>query len=183
MSTIRTATPSDAEAIARVYVDSWRSTYAGLLPDEVLLRLDATQREARWWRHALVRHRRSQLVLVADDATDGIVGFVSGGSSRDRRLSYDGEIYTLYLRDEYQGAGIGKRLFMEMTQRLAGRCGQSLVVWVLKDNPSRFFYEALGGRCVAHRPGSMGGAPIAEIAYGWEDVRETITLGKSGETG
>ena len=34
---IRAAVAEDAAPIARVHVESWRSTYAGILPDEILL--------------------------------------------------------------------------------------------------------------------------------------------------
>lgn len=181
--TIRPASIEDAAAIAEIYVDSWRSTYAGLLPDEVLLRLDAAQREARWWRRALSRRRGDLLIYVAEDSQHGVVGFASGGRPRDRDLDYGGEVYTLYVRDEFHGLGIGRRLFVVMSERLLAGAGASLVVWVLNGNPARYFYETLGGKCVARRNGTMGGAPIEELAFGWADVRELIALGKSGETG
>ena len=50
MTVFRQAILDDAMAIAEIYVDSWRDTYAGLLPDDVLLRLNAANREVRWWR-------------------------------------------------------------------------------------------------------------------------------------
>ena len=39
MPSVRPARPADAEAIARVYVETWRAAYVGLLPDRVLLDL------------------------------------------------------------------------------------------------------------------------------------------------
>jgi L-amino acid N-acyltransferase YncA len=180
MTVFRPAAPDDAMTIAEIYVDSWRSTYAGLLPDDVLLRLDAANREVRWWRRALSRRRRDLLVYVAEQTGHGVVGFASGGPSRGRGLPHDIEIYTLYLRDEFQGLGLGKQLFLGLSERLVARSNGSLVVWVLDGNPARYFYEAMGGKCVARRNGSMGGAEIEEVAYGWEDVRELIELGKSG---
>ena len=80
---IRRAKPEDAAAIARVHVESWRSTYAGLLPERLLLKLSNAQHESRWWRHVLGRFRRSHFVYVAEDPRDGVVGFISGGAARD----------------------------------------------------------------------------------------------------
>ena len=176
----RPALRDDAMTIAEIYVDSWRDTYAGLLPDDVLLRMDAANREVRWWCRALSGRRRDHLVYVADHAEHGVIGFASGGASRGRGLHHDIEIFTLYLRAEFHGLGIGKQLFVSLSERLVARSDGSLVVWVLDGNPARFFYEALGGKCIARRKGSMGGAEIGEVAYGWEDVRELIELGKSG---
>jgi hypothetical protein len=45
---IREATMTDVAAIARVHVESWRTTYKGLLPDDYLANLTYEQREPRW---------------------------------------------------------------------------------------------------------------------------------------
>lgn len=45
---IRKATLQDAEAIARVHVDSWKTTYKGIIPDNVLNNLSYTQRTEQW---------------------------------------------------------------------------------------------------------------------------------------
>ncbi len=181
MFTVRKAVPSDARAIAGIYVDSWRSTYAGLLSDDLLVGLDADDRERRWWRHALSRRNGRHAVFVAEASRHGLVGFVSGGPARDRRFDHDGEVYALYLCDDHHGVGLGKRLFTTMAAHLVETRRSSLMVWVLKGNPARFFYEALGGKCIAHRHGTMGGAPIEEIGYGWEDARALIALGRSDQ--
>ena len=45
---IREATLDDVTASARVHVDSWRTTYAGIIPAEYLAGLSYTQREERF---------------------------------------------------------------------------------------------------------------------------------------
>jgi GNAT superfamily N-acetyltransferase len=178
---IRRGRPEDAAAIARVHVESWRSTYAGMLPENLLLKLSSAQHEARWWRHVLGRFRRRHFVYVAEDDRAGVVGFVSGGMARDRQLGYAGEVYALYLLDEYHGLGIGTALFRRLSARLLRDCGQGMVVWVLNANPSRYFYERLGGRRIATRRDRMGGAEVEESAYGWADVTHLVAFGKPGE--
>lgn len=183
MAQIRPAAIEDAGAIARIHIESWRSTYAGLLPDQVLLDLDSRIHEMRWWRHALSRRRPQHAVLVAEDDDEGVVGFGSCGPSRDRNLPFRGEIYTIYLRDEFQGDGIGKRLFLALTGNVLSHQGPSMVVWALKTNPNRFFYQALGGRYVARRTGTLGGAEIEEVAFGWDDVSDLVALGGTAGQG
>jgi L-amino acid N-acyltransferase YncA len=178
---IRVAAPADAAAIARVHVDSWRSTYAGLLPERMLIKLSNAEHESRWWGHVLGRHRRKQFVYVAENDRDGVVGFVSGGPCRDRELSYRGEIYAIYLLDEFHGVGIGRALLLSLSDRLVRERGPSLLVWVLSSNPSRYFYESMGGKRVATRVDRMGGVEVEETAYGWEDTTELATLGRPGE--
>lgn len=171
---IRAARAEDAAAIARIHVESWQATYAGLLPDEVLLGLDSRQHEARWWRHVLGRFRRNHLVYVAVEGdADGegeVVGFASGGPSREPHLDYDGEIYALYLRETHHGRGIGRDLFASALAGVRAARGPSVIVWCLSANPSRFFYEHMGGAMVARRPSRVGGARVEEFAYGWRDA-------------
>ena len=56
-----------------------------------------------------------------------------------------------------------------------------LAVWVLAGNPSRFFYEAIGGRRIALRTERMGDEDVQEIAYGWDDIDELVAPSRSGD--
>ena len=171
----------DAASIAHVHVESWRSTYAGMLPEDMLLKLSSADHEARWWRHVLGRFRRRHYVYVAEHETDGVIGFISGGPARESGLDPEAEIYALYLLDEFQGEGIGRALFLRLADRLNRECGPSLVVWVLSENPSRYFYEAMEGRRIGRRSERMGGAEVQETAYGWADMAELVAVGRSGQ--
>jgi FR47-like protein len=50
----------------------------------------------------------------------------------------------------------------------------SLLIWVLAENPSRRFYEALGGHQVREKVGTTAGVQLMEVAYGWRDARTLI---------
>ena len=84
---IRQAIDSDARGIARVHIDSWRSTYAGIVPADHLAGLDYDEREARW--HRILADRR-QNAFVAEDADGRIIGFASGGPERSGDAAYPG---------------------------------------------------------------------------------------------
>jgi hypothetical protein len=45
-----------------------------------------------------------------------------------------------------------------------------MLVWVLADNPSRSFYEALGGELIGEQNVTIGGVDLREVAYGWPDI-------------
>lgn len=45
---IRKANSVDATSIAKVHVDSWRTTYKGIIPDEFLNNLSYEQRTELW---------------------------------------------------------------------------------------------------------------------------------------
>ena len=176
---IRPATAEDAGDIARIHVESWQSTYAGILPDEILLGLNSAQHEARWWRHVLGQFRRNHFVYVAEERDEATVGFASAGPSRNPALPYKGEVYTIYLRDGYHGNGIGRQLFASAVAGVQEACGPSVIVWCLSENPSRFFYERMGGALVARRPGKVGTAVVEKIGYGWKDASELAVWGSA----
>ncbi len=174
MDRIRRARASDAAAIGRVYVDTWRSIYAGLVPDKVLIGMSHLGSAASWAR-TLNAGERGQGVHVADNGNGEVVGFASHGRSRDPRLGFAGEVYTLYVLDDYQGRGLGRELLLAAFAGFRGRGLGSAVIWVLTGNPSRFFYEAMGGRRVGQRREKMFGTSLPETAYGWSDLDSTLS--------
>ena len=88
---------------------------------------------------------------------DNVAGYANYGRNRARSLYYDGEIYELYLRPEFQGLGFGRKLFTAARRDLAQSGLQSLVVWALSDNePAVGFYRALGGKAVARSSERFG---------------------------
>ncbi|WP_274651023.1 hypothetical protein [Paenibacillus humicola] len=43
-----------------------------------------------------------------------------------------------------------------------------MLIWVLSENPNRYFYEALGGRFIREKEIEIGGTKLKESAYGWK---------------
>ena len=181
MTTVGRATVESAQDIARVYVDTWRSTYPGLLPDRVLVGLSIDRQVADWsW---LIRNRSQSLpVLVARDTKHGVVGFTSCGPSRanDRPTigpfaAGAGEVFTLYVRPEFQDLGIGRQLLCAAFGALKERGFGRALLWVLNGSPSRFFYERMGGLRIAERRERLWGCDVDESAYAWPDLPHAIT--------
>ena len=169
---IRRALPSDAPGIARVHVESWRSTYVGIVPDDYLASLDGTGRE-RVWRRLIADE--AQVTHVAEHSRDGIAGFVSGGPARENDPSYSGELYAIYLLEQYQRQGIGRRLVTELCAWLLSQGLASMYTWVLEENPSRRFYESLGGIEFKRQTITIGGLDLAEVAYRWDDITPLVS--------
>jgi len=166
---VRAALRDDADAIAHIFVESWRDTYAGLLPVNYLVRMSEIRQRLLWLRE--IAHRGPHDgVIVAEHDEYGVIGFASFGPARDRAMGYDGEIYTLYVDPNHVGRGAGHALMRAAFVRLYSEGFQSAVIWALKGNPARFFYETEGGRIVAERPGAVAGKPVREIGFGWTDI-------------
>jgi GNAT superfamily N-acetyltransferase len=166
---IRTAGPGDAAGIARVHVDGWRSTYAGIVPQAFLDNLSYAQREA-YWRRLLEAEKGEHCLFVADDAAHGIVGFSHGATERTGHPVYVGELYALYVLGPFQGRGLGRALTLAVVEWFIERGIRSMLVWVLAKNPTRRFYEALGGQLVEVKRICIGEAELEEVAYGWTDI-------------
>ncbi len=175
MSVIRRARPTDAAAMGRVYVESWRSTYPGLIPDHYLVGLSEEALTARW-RGQLAWGRDGDGVFVAVERPHGVVGFVTCGVQRGQLAGYGGEVYTLYLLDQAQGHGLGRRLMAAAATELLARGYPSGLVWVLRDNPARWFYERLGGRRLGEQTICLARELLPEVAYGWGDLSELARL-------
>lgn len=175
---IRPGRLADAEPIARVYVEAWRSAYAGLVPNTVLVRMSAGA-QAREWAQQLSRRNLGDAVLVADLPGVGIIGFGSSGAARSSLLPHAGEVFTLYVAPDQQERGIGRALLFRLFGGLVDRGLDSAIVWVLSQNPARFFYEAMGGRRIAAKQERLWNTTLAQTAYGWDDLR----LLRSGDHG
>ena len=171
MLSIRAANVADVRAIAQVDVETWRATYAGVLPDQLLIGLSERQRAGVWTRFIT---RRPGDTVAALDEHGTVLGFGSCGPQREADLPYSGEIFTLYVSPDHQGQGIGRQLLLALFARLI-RCGlYSAVIWVLAENPARFFYERVGGHTVARRRIDMGRNPVDAIGYAWTDLPDAI---------
>lgn len=183
MIRIRRASRHDAAAIGRVHVETWQAAYAGLLPDAMLVAMSDV-RQSAWWSQLLRDPAEARGVFVADDRDMGVVGFGSCGPVRDppeglpegldgRELKV-GEVYTLYVEPDFQNLGLGRKLLGALFRQLqADRC-DTAVLWMLAENPTRFFYEGLGGERVGERVDTMGGTDVDEIAYAWRDLRAPL---------
>jgi ribosomal protein S18 acetylase RimI-like enzyme len=160
---IRRAKPSDAAAVASTHDDAWRATYQGIIPGIELAKL-INRRGPGWWESAIRKGSRIAVLVFGET----VAGYANYGRNRARSLSYDGEIYELYLRPEYQGLGLGRRLFTAARQDLAQRGMKSLVIWALSDNdPATEFYRVLGGKPVARSSERFGDRTLEKVAFAW----------------
>ncbi len=156
---VRDARPDDAEAVARIYVDSsnkgfgdlmrkkeldaerierWRATLSGALP-------------ARWW------------VAPRDGAIHGLVGI---GPCRDPVDASLGEVDTIAVDPNHWRIGVGRVLMRRALDYLEFDGYREARLWTLAEYPpAAAFYDAMGwslngtvrdeGRhlCYSHRLG------------------------------
>ena len=158
--------PGDAADLARVHVEAWRETYAGLLPDPYLRGMSVPLYTRRFHRQ-LTASRPAERVLAVE-GRDGLVGYCAGQTH-----AYDsmGEVSTLYLVRRAQKVGLGRRLLGATARVLQARGARSLRLWVLDGNePARGFYEHLGAVAGPRRPVLGWGGGFQETAFLWPDI-------------
>ncbi len=170
IATIRPATLEDAQGIGKVQVDSWRSSYKGLIADAFLATL-SPERRAQVWSQNLTSPHNGSFLDVAETSPGEIVGFVSAGPEREGDPIYKGELYAIYLYQQVQRQGLGRKLMDSVMRGLLERGFSSMLLWVLKDNlPARKFYEAVGGKSLREKPVEIGSQTLIEVAYGWKNL-------------
>ena len=168
---VRDAELRDAGAIARVHVESWRTTYAGVLPQAMLDALDVEERRTLWTRIIEGAGKARQVVLVlAREPAGEVVGFASAGPARnDAGASH--ELYAIYLLASAQRSGGGTALFREVVRRLREAGARSLMLWVASANAAEGFYAAMGGRAGRRRTDEIDkGVSLAETEYRWDSL-------------
>jgi GNAT superfamily N-acetyltransferase len=170
---LRHATINDADAVSLVHIQTWKSTYRGVVPDHVLDNLDHRRNILRW-RDMLSNIGEMKCFIVAETEDGRIIGFATGGPNRELDTGYNGELYAIYILEEYQSRGIGRSLVLRVADWLRHRKYSSMIVWVLEKNPAKLFYESLGGRFVCKKKMEIGGALLDEISYGWPSIENLL---------
>lgn len=174
----RLATTGDASAIGAVHVMSWRETYAGLLPRDMLDGLSADRRSAMW--AAVLEVPASPIatrVYVAESAGE-IIAFGACGGQRDdamRERGFVGEIGAIYVLQSHHAGGVGRALMNLLARDLMARPVSGASLWVLRENlGARGFYERLGGAIITEKAAADGDRSLHEVAYGWPDLPRLI---------
>lgn len=182
MISIRRARPSDAISIGSVHVAAWRSAYPGILPDDFLARLSVPRQAAHY--DAAIRSSSAGVFVASASGTDvptgsgsRVIGFATAGRARGgefvRRLA-EGEVETLYVLDDWRDRGVGRKLMRAAGAHLAEIGCKSCFVWVLRDNPSRWFYQRLRGKPTAEAVIQFAGVRVPQTAFVWDPIEKLL---------
>lgn len=176
---LRSATPGDAEAVARLHAGSWRRHYRGAYSDAFLDGDVAEDRLAVWSERLADRDRPRGTVLAEDGG--GLVGFANAYFDDDP--AFGALLDNLHVLAGHKRQGIGTRLLTETARAVAARPQVTgLYLWVLEQNTDgQAFYTARGGEIAGAKPVSapggvasrLHGTPVA-LRIVWPDV---TTLG------
>jgi L-amino acid N-acyltransferase YncA len=132
-----------------------------------------TEKEQLWKRG--LQQDKYYIFVVEED--ENVCGFIHGGRNRatqGKESEYEGEIYAIYLLKEAQWKGYGKELVKTLVKDFVNDGIRSMTVWVLEENPSKHFYEHLGGKVVNEAIVNIGGKELKKVCYGWNNIEELL---------
>jgi ribosomal protein S18 acetylase RimI-like enzyme len=155
----RDAVTADIPALAELHVTTWNATYNTTRGPTIATRT--------WqWNQAFAKENRRDFVLVLEDRTGRLIGFTWGRPNDSGE--FEGNLSKIYLRWEYHGLGLGRRMMAETAKRFLERGIHSFILFAELSNPTLGFYDRMGGERLLDDRGQFGGA------YGWRDVRKLI---------
>lgn len=149
----------DRNAVSRIYEESWKFAYHGIIPQDYLDSIPS----GRWAVH-LDQGGMYTLVLLEQDEA---IGTSSYGASRSADFAGYGEIVSIYLRPEYIGRGYGKKLMDAVIAELVELGYPAVFLWVLEENRrARRFYEKAGfALSEKYLDDTIGGKNLKEVSY------------------
>lgn len=163
---LRPARGADAPALARIFVQAWRSAYHGVVDDLVLEALDEREIAGRFREFIGETAARHNAMLAVQGGEP--VGFARFGEDPD--LPDTGHVFSLYVTPDFMGLGVGRTLLGEVLTELGARGHRRVTLWVFEANRrARRLYERMGFQ--------PDGGWRVEDAYGAQEIRLSRDLG------
>ncbi|RSN33526.1 GNAT family N-acetyltransferase [Amycolatopsis sp. WAC 01416] len=127
-STLRPATPADADAVAKIWYHGWQDGHLGNVPDE-LVRIRTRE---SFWKRAAERVGDTTMALVSGE----VAGFV---------MVVGDEVEQVYVSSDHRGSGVAGVLLAE-AERLVSTGGHSRAWLAVAPGNARArrFYERCG---------------------------------------
>jgi ribosomal protein S18 acetylase RimI-like enzyme len=143
---IRDATAADIPALARLHVTTFRETHGGGPPPEL--------RESQY-RQKFAETDGSWFCLVAARQNGELVGFAVG--ERADPPEGGGHVDKIYVLRDYQRLGLGRRLLAHLAERFLSQGYSSMTLFSQAENPSIWFFDAMGGERLVATNGEFHG--------------------------
>lgn len=158
--TIREATSDDVAAIQRLAERGWNTTYDNILSQETI---DSAMSE--WYDADTIRGfiTREDVAYFVAERNDNIVGYVSGGPSREEGVANLGAIY---VNPDYWNEGIGTALLREFEEFCRRQGYKSIQFQVLCENEvGESFYRKHGYEITESRDTELFGERVSENVF------------------
>jgi ribosomal protein S18 acetylase RimI-like enzyme len=159
------ATSADAEAIAVVKAEGWRTTYGAWLPPLTLAPLLDERQIAAEIADALTDDSN---VAIAAHAQSRLIGFalcLTGGHDEPY-------LDSLHVLPDERGAGVGRAMLGRLGDELIEQGHSTMTLTVVEQNHrARGLYERLGAAYVSTDPAPWAPEHVREAHYRWDDLQ------------
>ena len=146
----------DSQEIAKLVIDSWKTTYKGLIDDNYLNNLNIENVKNRWEEEI---EKNSNVLIYRENGE--ILGVIKYGKAELEKEN--GEIYVLYVKPEEKRKGIGTKLVNTAKQELLKSNYKNIIVWCLDGNLiGENFYLKSGGKKQEKRVYNVNGIDVTE---------------------
>lgn len=172
---IRKARVEEAEKITDINIKEWWSTYKGLIPDDVIAKIQVKDQARIDRTKKAIKEKNNTFVAEVDGK---VVGFSSYGKSKNENYPDSGEIYTCYILDKYHGMKIGRMLADEVMEELIKEGYETMITRCLVGNPFNAWHKALNGIFVGNSIIDMRGYELEDNVYYHEDIYQTYESNK-----
>ncbi len=156
------------EQVAKILIDSWKIAYRDIIDKTFLENLSLEEKIQK----LKEQYKDGGYTIARNKDTNEVVGVTRFGKRLDelnRFTEYDGEIYALYVKPGLLRKKIGSRLLLHAKEKLKEQGNHKMIIWCLKENePSRKFYESMGGILLGEKMRNIGGKDYLLVGYGYE---------------
>ena len=164
--TIRDVNFEDLRRVSEIVVESWKTAYRGIVADEYLESLTVDQN----YQKRLNDYTDGGFVVA--EINNEVVGFCRyrfENACEDKFLDVDCELCALYVKPDYKGNGVGKKIINYVMNDFKEKGYKKMILWCFKDNyPARIFYEKMGGIYGLEGTITRGGKDYKEVCYTYD---------------
>lgn len=169
---IRAADVDDSAGIAHVQVTSYRTAYKDFFPPRYFEQMTQAEQTQEW--RAWLSDELHEPIRIAENEAGEIIGYAFGKKHLTAFEGFDSELVALHVLPNAQHNGIGSKLFFAIADELKTSGANSLMLWTIKENPVRAFYERLGGALIGEKSYDVDDMTVTKVAYGWKNMNELI---------
>lgn len=162
--TFRDATENDIPELGKLHALTWAETYNAKNPNIQL-------RQYQWQKAFKEENDGSWFCILVVNKRNELIGFAKGKINKDEHSAQlHGDLNKIYLLNDYQRIGLGKKLFGIVVQRFLSKGVNDMDLYGMPQNPSCAFHEAMGGERLYSEKGTFDGC------YRWRDLKKLSTV-------
>lgn len=154
---IRKGEKEDGQQIVKLKLDNWKLTYKNIFPNEYLDKMTYSDEIEKF----ITNYDKRNIIVYEEN--NEILGYCYYGDAKEAREKNIGEIYAIYVHNDYQRRHIGEKLIKEALTNLL-KHNNKVILWCAKDNYKAIkFYHKIGFENFMEKEVYIEQKPITEI--------------------